>query len=195
VDVLLVGSHSGLFCDVCDDGRIFSGKGEIRMDGIKNIGELQEKLDGVYDLEQLEDCRKMIDVLLRSICEKEIVALRSQDQLHILALMVVNRNSEARDKALEVLSGSRKSRVKVIDFLTSMADTMKLSEAMTNEQLVTEVTDKIWMGLDMSSRESAVLGEMIFRIKKLQDCPDSQAPSVMYGSEVENVGCCKIDAH
>jgi hypothetical protein len=154
------------------------------MDGIKNIGELQEKLDGVYDLEQLEDCRKMIDVLLRSIREKEMVALRSQDQLHILALMVVNRNPEAREKALEVTSGSEKPKVKVIDFLTSMADTMKSSEAMTNEQLITAVTDKIWMGLDMSSRESAVLGEMIFRIKKLQDCSDSQTPTeVLLGQE------------
>jgi hypothetical protein len=61
---------------------------------------------------------------------------------------------------------------------------MKSSEAMTNEQLITAVTDKIWMGLDMSSRESAVLGEMIFRIKKLQDCSDSQTPTeVLLGQE------------
>ena len=69
------------------------------MGGVRNIEELQERLDGVYDLNQADDCRKMIGVLLRSIREKERLGQQLQNQLKTLALMVVNENPEARDKA------------------------------------------------------------------------------------------------
>jgi len=137
------------------------------MGGVRNIEELQERLDGVYDLNQADDCRKMIGVLLRSIREKERLGQQLQNQLKTLALMVVNENPEARDKAREALAKSGKTKAEVFDFLMNMAKTMDAAEAMSNDQLVSEVTNLVWAGLDMSSRESSVLGEMIHRMKGL----------------------------
>jgi hypothetical protein len=80
--------------------------------------------------------------------------------------MVVNENPEARDKAREALVKSGKTKAEVYDFLMDMAKTMQDAEDMAEWQLISEVTG-IWAGLDMSSRESAVLGEMIYRMKKI----------------------------
>jgi translation initiation factor 2 alpha subunit (eIF-2alpha) len=136
------------------------------MNCARNIDELQEKLDGVYDLLKVDDCRKMIDVLLRSILDKSNCLEQTQNQLKMLALMVVNDNPNAIEKAREVMAGSGKSKAELMDFLMGMANTMKEAEGMTNKQIISEVTDMIWSGLDSSSRESAVLGEMIHRMKE-----------------------------
>jgi translation initiation factor 2 alpha subunit (eIF-2alpha) len=132
----------------------------------RNIDELQEKLAGVYDLLKVDDSRKMIDVLLRSILDKSNCLEQTQNQLKMLALMVVNDNPNAIEKAREVMAGSGKSKAELMDFLMGMANTMKEAEGMTNKQIISEVTDMIWSGLDSSSRESAVLGEMIHRMKE-----------------------------
>ena len=136
------------------------------MNCARNIDELQEKLDGVYDLLKVDDSRKMIDVLLRSILDKSNCLEQTQNQLKMLALMVVNDNPNAIEKAREVMAGSGKSKAELMDFLMGMANTMKEAEGMTNKQIISEVTDMIWSGLDSSSRESAVLGEMIHRMKE-----------------------------
>lgn len=156
------------------------------MNGARTIEELQEKLDGVYDLEKVEDCRKVIGVLLRSIRDKDNTAQSSQDQLKMLAIMILNGNPESREKAREVLAGTGKTKKEVMAFLMSMAGTMKEAEVMPNKQLIAEVTDAIWAGYDMASRESSILGEMIFRYKKavgLPVSPDSEDHSVMDDQE------------
>ena len=150
----------------------------MKMDGAKTIEQLQEKLDGVYDLSQAEDCRKVIEVLLRSTNESKQTAQQTQDQLRMLALMVVNGNPEARDKAREVMAGSGKTKAEVFDFLMAMSKTMEAATAMSTKQFIMEVTDTVWAGLDMSSRESAVLGELIFRTKKLAGMPVVQDSTV-----------------
>ena len=137
------------------------------MDGARNIEELQTKLDGVYDLTQVDDCRKMIEVLLRSIRDRDTTAQQAQDRLKMLALMVTNDNPEAKDKAREALSNSGKSKAAVWDFLMKMVRTMEAAEAMPTEQLLSEVMNTIWAEFDMSSRESSILGELIYRVKKL----------------------------
>ena len=139
------------------------------MNCARNIDELQEKLDGVYDLSNVDDCRKMIDSLLRSILDKSMCIEQSQNQLKLLALMVVNGNPDAVEKAKDVMAGSGKSKTELLDFLMGMASTMKEAEGMTNKQVISEVTDMIWAGFDISSRESAVLGEMIHRMKKYSE--------------------------
>lgn len=142
-------------------------EGEMKMDGVKTIEELQAKLAGVFDLSEVDDCRKIIGVLLRSMGEKESSSQSCQNNLKMLAMMVVNGNPEARDKATEVLTGSRKSKNEMWDFLVGMAKTMEQATSMTTEQIISEVMEKVWSPLDMSSRESAVLGELIFRTRKL----------------------------
>jgi hypothetical protein len=85
--------------------------------------------------------------------------------------MVMNGNPEARDKAREALVVQGKSKVEVLEFLLRMAKTMDQAESLSNKELIAEVTDTIWAQLTMDSRESAVLGEMIHRAKKMAGLP------------------------
>ena len=139
----------------------------VEMDGVRSVEELQERLEGVYDLNRAEDCWKVIGVLLRSVRQEKATAQQAVDRLKTLALMVVNENPAVRDKAREAIAGSGKSKKELFDFLMDMAKTMDSASELSNKQLVGEVTDTIWAELDMSSRESAVLGELIYRMKKL----------------------------
>lgn len=136
------------------------------MDGVMNIDELQDRLDGVYDLNQVDDCRKMIEILLRSVREKTALEKQCRDNLKMLALMVINGNPEARELAKEAMAGSGKSKKDVVDFLKQMALRIKEADDMTNHQLIQDVIDSVWSGLSLNSHESAVLGEMISRTKK-----------------------------
>ena len=141
------------------------------MDGVRTLDELQEKLDGAFDLSQAEDCHKVIETLLRTIRDRDAAAQKAQDDLKMLALMVMNENLEARAKARDVMTGSKKGKVGVGEFILKMFASMTDANGMTNKQLVSEVTGKIWGSLDMSSRESAILGELLFRMKKLIGMP------------------------
>ena len=136
------------------------------MDGIRNIEELEKKMDGVYDLNEVDDCRKIIGVMLRSIREKDILAQQYQDRLKMLSIMVVNENLKAKEKAQEFLSGVGKSKSEVMGFLLGIAETMKAATEMETKEIIDEVTHTVWSTMDMSSRESAVLGELIERMRK-----------------------------
>jgi hypothetical protein len=135
------------------------------MNGARTIEELEEKLDGVYDLNQVNDCRTVIEVLLRSLREKSESAQKDQDDLKMLALMVVNDKPDAREKAKGVLAPVQKDKKEVVDYLMGMVETTKLAKEMSTEQLILEVTNTVWADLNMSGRESAMLGELLFRMK------------------------------
>lgn len=173
VDIHWVGYSYGVFCDtgngvwVSDGEEGIGEEREVGMDGAQTIEEMAEKLDGVYDLNKVEDCRTMIEVLLRSIREKSATAQKDQDKLKMLALMVINGSPDAREKAKEALASSGTSKKEVLAFLMGMVKMSKEATAMSSKQLIAEVTDSVWDGLDMSGRESAILGEMISRMKKL----------------------------
>jgi hypothetical protein len=145
---------------------------------------LQDKLDGVFDLNQTEDCQKVIETLLRTVRDREQAAQKSQDDLKMLALMVMNENPEARRKALDVMTVSKKGKSGVGAYIMRMFNTMTEAKEMTNKQLLSEVTGKIWGCMDMSSRESAILGELLFRTKKLIGLPDCNSELVMKGRKV-----------
>ena len=133
---------------------------------ITTIEELEAKLDGVLDLNDVTDCRKMIGTLLRSIRDKEQAAQRMQDQLKSLAIMVLGDKPEAHEKAREIVAGAKSSAPNLLGFLYQMAQTMADAEKMPDKQLIDEVMNTIWANYDMSSRESSILGEMIERMKR-----------------------------
>jgi cytochrome c556 len=136
------------------------------MDRVRTIEELQDKLDGVYDLETVDDCRKIISMLLRTEFDRDVLFKQSQDKLKNLAIMVVNENPQEKDQAREALSKSGKSKRSLMSFMTDMSKEMDSASSITNNQLITAVTDQIWSVFDISSRESSILGEMIERLKK-----------------------------
>ena len=136
------------------------------MDGIRTLDELQEKLDGVFDLNQADDCQKVIETLLRTIRDRDEAAQKAQDDLKMLALLVMNESLEARIKAKEIMTVSKKGKSGVGEFILKMFNSMIDATKLSNKQIIEEVTSKIWGSLDMSSRESAVLGELLLRSKK-----------------------------
>jgi len=122
-------------------------------------------------LGNVDDCRKMIDVLLRSIREKNMAAQQSKDRLKLLALMVINDNPEAKAKAKEAMALSGCSKKEVSNFMSNMVGMMNLADSMTTKQIITYVLENIWMEYDMSGQESAILGEMIRRMKLSEGLP------------------------
>lgn len=141
------------------------------MDGARTLDELQEKLDGVFDLNRADDCQKVIETLLRTVRDRDSVTQKAQDDLKMLALMVINDNPEVRTRARESVMGHSKGKVSVGEYILKMFTSMTDANGMTNKELISEVTGSIWGSLDMSSRESAILGELLFRTKKLIGMP------------------------
>ncbi len=67
-------------------------------------------------------------------------------------------------------------KARVWRFLVRMSDEVNRAQTLTDEQLVDEVFEKLWGELNMDSRESALLEELIDRFKKrtaAQNAPDS----------------------
>ena len=146
------------------------------MNAARDIEELEKKLDGVYDLTRTEDCRKIIGVLLRSIRERNEVCQQDRQSLKMLSMMVLNGNPRARTKAQESMVTFKRAPGEVLGFLMGMCRTMNEAEKLTTEKLITEVMNSVWSNLDASSRESALLGELVYRMKKLVGLPTSSDP-------------------
>ena len=131
---------------------------------------LRKKLEGTYDLDKAEDCQKVIQVLLRGSDQANQTASKARAELKALALDVVNERFEAKDRAAKVLTAKddneeprERGPAEVMDFLSKMANEMTRAEAMTNEELKSEVLNGLWANLDMHSRDSALLSEMVRR--------------------------------
>jgi len=90
--------------------------------------------------------------------------------------MVMNGNPRARTKAQESLVPFKRAPGEVLGFLMGMCRTMNEAEKLTTEKLITEVMNSVWSSLDASSRESALLGELVYRMKKLVGLPTSSDP-------------------
>ena len=75
------------------------------------------------------------------------------------------------ETAIETKTGETAGEraVRVMDFLETMSEEMGHAGGLSDEQLVDEIFEKIWGGLDMSSPESALLEELILRFKKVAD--------------------------
>jgi len=134
---------------------------------------LRKRLEGTYDLDKAEDCQRVIQVLLRGSDKANRTASEARSELQALALDVVNDRLEAKEKAAKVLTASEalaspkeRGPAEVMGFLSKMADEMTRAEDMTDEQLKSEVLNGLWANLDMHSRDSAVLGEIVRRFRE-----------------------------
>ena len=58
------------------------------------------------------------------------------------------------------------------EFIQRMADNMLLAQKMSSDQLADEVRE-IWAGIDMSSKESSVLSEVMSRLMGLSMRPEA----------------------
>jgi len=72
------------------------------------IEQLQEKLEGTYDLNDLADCQSVIRMLLRDLDMANARAQRAATDLKSLSFMVNTGNPKASEKAEDVLAGMPK---------------------------------------------------------------------------------------
>ena len=137
------------------------------MQGEVTLEKLQEKLNDVYDLRDTSDCHAVIRMLLRDVEGSKARENKYRVQLRSLAAAVLGEYYDAKEKARDALSSSspKECPVNVMGFISKMAVMMKYAEDMTDEKLASEVLDRVWANLDMSSGESALLGEMMERFK------------------------------
>lgn len=137
------------------------------MKGEVTLEKLQESLDGVYDLRDTVDCHSVIRFLLRDLEGSKARERQARERLRSLAASVISGDFAAKEKAHEALApaGVKDEPANAVKFILRMGEMMKAAEDMTNDQLSEEVLDKVWANFDMSSRESAVLGEMMARFK------------------------------
>jgi hypothetical protein len=176
--LVLVGFYSPCLDGVVCFHRVSNFEEKV-MDAAKNIEDLKDKLDGVFDLDKLEDCQRIVGVLLRSIQSEKKAGQQSLSDLRTLAIMVIGDNPKARDKARDVMSVAKKNPSQVYNFLMEMARTMQEAQAMKDEELINAVMDKIWSGFDGASMESALLGELVNRMKNMLGLSYSDEDSVM----------------
>jgi len=136
------------------------------------IEQLQEKLEGTYDLNDLADCQSVIRMLLRDLDMANARAQRAATDLKSLSFMVNTGNPKASEKAEDVLAGMpKRSGERVMDTLRRMSSEISRAEDLPNEQLTDEVFREVWGNLDFDGRPSAVLEEMIHRFKRLTGQP------------------------
>jgi len=128
------------------------------------IEELREKLEGVYDLGNALDCEAVIRMLLRDLDGANRRAETATDKLKVLAFMVSQGKPETRERAQEILAGSGKKE-EVWDFLMEMCEEIRRAEAMSAEDLGEDVLNRVWSEMDMQTRESAILAELIRRFR------------------------------
>jgi hypothetical protein len=130
---------------------------------------LRKRLEGTYDLDKVEDCQRVIQVLLRGSDKANRTASNARSELKALALDVVNDRFEAKERAAKALTNKdgeeprERGPAQLMGFLSKMAEEMTRAEDMTDEELKSEVLSGLWANLDMHGRDSAVLGEIVGR--------------------------------
>ena len=60
---------------------------------------LRKRLEGTYDLDKVEDCQRVIEVLLRGSDRANVTVAKAREELKALALDVVNERIEAKERA------------------------------------------------------------------------------------------------
>lgn len=136
------------------------------VDEVMTMKRLREGLEGVYDLDSVDDCQQVIRMLVRDLNIARLKEKEAEGKTKELALSVLSDNRKrAEELAKSVVKPGQKKRVNVLGFLLAMSQEMEGAEKLTNGKLADEILDKIWGSFDMSSKESALLGEAARRLK------------------------------
>ena len=141
---------------------------------------LQEKLGDAYDLTSVFDCRKMISILLKANSDKEELCRHTMNKLRGFAVMVMDANTgKSKDAflyntAMDILDGENTRKNNLAEMVKYGIESKELEDS----KLVDLVVENIWGLFGLSTRESALLGEMIERfgakIKKENKMQDSE---------------------
>ena len=132
------------------------------------LEQLQERLQGTFDLTDLADCQSVIRMLLRDLDMSNARAERTGTDLKALAFMVHRGVPKAGEKAEQILSGMpKRPGAEVMASLMKMSEEIHRAEDLDDKTLTDEVFKEVWADLHIDGRPSAVLEEMIARFKKL----------------------------
>ena len=134
---------------------------------LMTVKELQKKLKGHYDLTNAVDCQSVIRMLLVDLERAKKRADAAFSELRMLALLVSREKPTAKSMAGEVLEGiPMESAAKVMDAILAMCGEIKRAKALKDQEVADEVFRHVWGDLEMHSRGSAVLEELVLRFKK-----------------------------
>ena len=134
--------------------------------------ELQDKLGGVYDLTDIVDCQSVIRMLLTDMKREKARTEDMWQKLQGLAdrvLLSDEIEDGLRKMAYEVrnVKGVKRTKQAVVEFLMKMSEFMGEADKMSDDELISACME-VWSNLDMDSKESAVVEELMERFKKVK---------------------------
>lgn len=99
------------------------------------------------------------------------LAARSVSDLKNLAWLIVHgKMDEAKEEANKVIREFSARPNDVFDALFGMCKAVKEANAMSDAELTQEVSDKVWGNMCPTSREAALLQELVDRFSKKGGC-------------------------
>lgn len=131
------------------------------------IEKLQENLRGTYDLADISDCQAVIRMLIRDLNLAHARGDKAEQDLKTLAFSVRHNQLRASELAEEIMERAKVPPSNMIDFLQRMSEEVIRAEELSDADLTGEVFEMVWGEMDVDSRESAVLSEMLSRFQKL----------------------------
>lgn len=123
------------------------------------------RLNELCNLQDIDECRRVISVLAGDLELSNSKLKEANERLQALAVMVLNLSPDLQNEAKRIMF-ENKSGGNTWKFITTMVSNMEEVSSLLDKALVDEVLDKVWGGLDLSSTESALLGELIERFKQ-----------------------------
>ena len=137
--------------------------------------ELQEKLNGVYDLTDVVDCQSIIRMLLldmrRERSRTEVVWSKLQE---LSRLVIDSKGCEPEIQCyahgvLKERNGTTKHDA--VDYLRRVCELAKQTSALDDRQLIDDAID-VWGRINMDTKESAVIEELIERYRQARGITD-----------------------
>lgn len=150
--------------------------------------ELQEKLDGVYDLTDVVDCQSVIRMLLGDLKREKLRTENTRWRLNKLVELVIDSKgceSDVKDYARGVKpevskTGNGSEKHDVIGYLAKMNELIKTVSCLDDEQLIDEAIGA-WSKINTNSCEAAAIEELIERYREVKGVKNVMAdkmPSV-----------------
>lgn len=143
--------------------------------------ELQEKLNGVYDLTDTVDCQSVIRMLLVDLKREKARTEAVWSKLQGLVQLVLDSRGcepEVKSRVHGILNDRKNStNHDVVGYLLKMSEFAKQAEALADKELVDESIDA-WGKINMESKESAIIEELIERFRNVKGAGNVVANTV-----------------
>jgi hypothetical protein len=129
------------------------------------LTEFEAVMSGIFDLDKVEDCRKVIGVLLRDVENANETIGKMRHERQAVADALEAGDTELAKSLCE--SDSKLDDKSRVDILSNMASEIHRIKNLDNAVLCVQVLEKASPHLALASTESLLLDEMIGRFATL----------------------------